>query len=148
VLPDDLQEHRSLLSPDSVVFLDGTVDSRREEPALRVSRIIPIADAAEEFAKKLVIQLPDEAVLAELLDLLKEHRGACEVYIEVETAGGFVAQVQCGPGVRVACKQSFLSQAVGLLGRNRIAAYVRSGRSLPLGDLKEMAPRSLPAAVV
>ncbi|MCH7871773.1 MAG: DNA polymerase III subunit alpha, partial [Planctomycetes bacterium] len=45
VFPDDLVKYRSHLVPDKIVFLEGTVDRKREEPSLRVSRVVPAEEA-------------------------------------------------------------------------------------------------------
>jgi DNA polymerase-3 subunit alpha len=85
VFPDDLEKYRRVLVPDAVVFLAGSVDRRREEPSLRVSRVVPRDDAVREFAEMVVLTIArpgaDPSLLDRLLDLCRRHRGRCPVYV-------------------------------------------------------------------
>ncbi len=77
VFPKDLERYQSLLVPDAIVFLEGEVDRKREEPALRVSRVIPVDQACFSLARALRIDVsrtvPQEA-LESLATLVKDHR--------------------------------------------------------------------------
>jgi len=50
---DDFMKYRPILSPDSVVFLDAQVDRKREEPSLRVSKIVPLIEAPRRLPPQL-----------------------------------------------------------------------------------------------
>jgi DNA polymerase-3 subunit alpha len=71
---------------DRIVFVEGTVDRTREEPSLKIDRVIPIERAFQELARSVTIRLPESAasaVLQALKELLESHRGRCPVYVEV-----------------------------------------------------------------
>ena len=80
------------LQKDAVVFVRGVVDRRRETPCLRVSDVLPVADAARRLTTAVVLDLdPDRhspALLAGLKPVFGAHRGRCEVYAQVAGPAG------------------------------------------------------------
>ena len=106
VFPDQLEEATALLKPDAVVFLEGSVDRRREEPSLRVNRIIPVEQACELLAQNVVVELhtgggPNER-LTQVHDICKQHRGACQLILKVCSNDGW--EVTLKPKVRGASR--------------------------------------------
>jgi len=73
VFPDQLERDRALLAPDAIVFLEGEVDRKREEPSLRVSRVIPADQAYHQLARALLIDVPRDVPLDALMTLIREH---------------------------------------------------------------------------
>ncbi len=102
VFSDELNRYRSLLVPDTVLFLLGQVDRKREAPALRVSRAVPVEQAVESFARALLIDVDERTPLDELTRVFQSHRGECRVYLNVATRDGWVAEIECNPLLRVA----------------------------------------------
>ena len=98
VFPDQLAEARALLRPDAVVFVEGSVDRRREEPSLRVSRIIPIEAARRELSRHLLVHLRTTGgrseLLPELRDLCYSHRGKCPLLLQVSSPEGWVTTIK------------------------------------------------------
>ena len=98
VFPDQLAEARALLRPDAVVFVEGSVDRRREEPSLRVSRIIPIEAARRELSRHLLVHLRTTGgrseLLPELRDLCSSHRGKCPLLLQVSSPEGWVTTIK------------------------------------------------------
>ncbi len=131
VFPDDLTKHRALLNPDSVVFLEGEVDCKREEPSIRVSRVVPAADAVVEYAKALLIEISDSTNVAVLIATLQKFPGTCPVYLSVPTDDGFTAQIQCGSAIRVKCTPELTSSLSSLMGRERITIIGPQKRAIP-----------------
>ena len=52
-------EHAAMLANDRVVVLEGDVDASRDEPTVRVSRVVPMESASCAFAKGLLVRLSD-----------------------------------------------------------------------------------------
>ncbi len=101
VFPDRLEaEEASLIKPDQVVFIEGTIDTRREDPSIRAERIIPISDARQEFAISIVLRMArgvhTPTDLERIHDVCRGARGRCPLYIEVETQDGYIATIRCG----------------------------------------------------
>ena len=45
VFPDQQAAVATALRPDAIVFIEGAVDRRREEPSLRTARVVPVEQA-------------------------------------------------------------------------------------------------------
>jgi DNA polymerase-3 subunit alpha len=133
VFPEDLVKYRPLLVPDAVVFLEGAVDGKREEPSLRVSRVIPAAEAVAELTKSLVVTLGPTADVSELPRVLRSSPGHCPVYVNVTMEDGYTVQVQCSAALRVKCSESLLSPLVGILGREKVVLLGPNRRPIPFG---------------
>ena len=87
--------------PEEIVFLQGTVDCRRERPSLVVDELIPIDRALEKLTGRMVLRLapgadPREA-LERLRDVLARHRGACPTSIELRCLSRADARVTVRP---------------------------------------------------
>jgi len=115
VFSDDLNRYRSLLVPDTVLFLQGQVDRKREAPALRVTRAVPIDQAVESFTRTMLVDVDETTPVEKLIELFRAHRGECRVYFNVATQDGLVAQIECNPGLRVSCKPDFLAALAAIL---------------------------------
>ncbi len=105
VFPDQIEALQPLLRPDTVVFVEGAVDRRREEPCIRAARIVPLDRAEREYARAVVIRLRtlgrESAALPELQALCRAHRGPCPLFLEVVSPEGWIATLKRrdGPGV-------------------------------------------------
>ncbi|HEY3245415.1 MAG TPA: DNA polymerase III subunit alpha [Phycisphaerae bacterium] len=133
LFPDDLEKYRPLVTPDSVIFLRGRVDRRREEPSLRVTEVIPAAEAAERLAEYVILAIGGNGADPELLRSIKAlcavHPGRCPVYLEVSTRDHWVATINCA--ISVACTQQFVEQAAELLGEHHVTLRSRARRAIP-----------------
>ncbi len=98
VFPDQQGDATQQLRPDAVVFVEGEVDRRREEPSIRTARVVPIAGARRLYAQKLIVQLdagePERADLPRLRDLCRKHRGAAALFFEVTSTDGWSAMIR------------------------------------------------------
>jgi len=131
VFPDDLEKYRSILVPDAVVFLDGEVDRKREEPSLRVKRVIPASEALEGFGQAAILRVAEADGLEPLLALVNDHHGPRTVYLEVPTGDGYVATIECGRDVKVKCSEAFLTSAAELLGHDAVRVVGSKRRPIP-----------------
>ncbi|UCE60848.1 MAG: hypothetical protein JSU63_03680, partial [Phycisphaerales bacterium] len=131
VFPDDLIQYQAVLAPDAIAFLEGSVDRKREEPSLRVSRVVRAADAVGAFARALVLDLSQGIPMDGLLGLLRAHPGDCPVYLNVETGSDFVAQIECHASLRVVCEMSLLFNLVACLGPEAVCVIGHGQRAIP-----------------
>ncbi|HEX7010090.1 MAG TPA: DNA polymerase III subunit alpha [Phycisphaeraceae bacterium] len=115
VFPDAYALAASLLEQDRIVFIQGKVDRRREEPSIVVDRVIPLEQAAESLtqAVKIVIHDPTppeqptrlNGEFERLRQLLRQAQvrangQAAQVVLELHQ-GGLVVSLRLN-GVRVA----------------------------------------------
>ncbi|MHC4697403.1 MAG: DNA polymerase III subunit alpha [Planctomycetota bacterium] len=135
VFPDDLVKYRPLITPDRIVFLEGSVDRKREEPSIRVTRVVAAEDAVAAFAKALIVEVNAATPVDRLTDLVRTHRGECPVYLNVEACDRLVAQIECHPSLTAACKPEFLGGMEQLLGRGAVCVLGPGRRPIPIGGL-------------
>jgi DNA polymerase-3 subunit alpha len=126
VFPDQLAETQALLKPDTVVFVEGSVDRRREEPSLRVTRIIPIAEARRWLTQHLLIRLRTTGgrseTLPELRDLCRRYHGKCPVVLQITSPEGWVTTIRPKrPGLAAVdpC-DAFLAELAALVGPDAV----------------------------
>ncbi|MBI4231119.1 MAG: DNA polymerase III subunit alpha [Planctomycetes bacterium] len=122
IFPKDYERFRSLLVPERVVFAQGKLDLRREEPSLRVSGLVPVERAAEMLTGKVRLRVPEgeEDILYRLRELLRTHPGTCPVVLEFAdpSAKGAPAQVRVGSAFFISPSEKFLREVRGLLGES------------------------------
>ncbi len=98
VFPDQQEEALPALKPDAIVFVEGAVDRRKEQPAIRAEKVVPHELARRLYSREVVIRLrngtPTPVDLAALRDICRQHRGNCPLYLEVQSEEGWAATVK------------------------------------------------------
>jgi DNA polymerase III subunit alpha len=124
LFPDQIPEAAALLRPDSVLFIEASVDRRREEPSLRIAKIFPIADACRELSRGVIVRIPggDESlgVLERISTTCRSHAGRVPLLLEIRGAEGWVATVEARNGGRVAAEPALLSELSGIVGDENV----------------------------
>ncbi len=76
-----------LLTPESVVFISGTVDRRRERPSIIINEVFSVDDGIEKFTRQVAIELRDGTGEGELLSKVKAivegNNGGCSLALKV-----------------------------------------------------------------
>ena len=125
VFPGQQDETLAALKPDAVVFVEGAVDRRREEPSIRTARVVPILQARREYAREVVIKLRSadlsEAALPAIQRLCQTHRGNCPVYFEVTSPEGWVTLVKGRENAAVDPSEEFVGRLRALAGVQGVA---------------------------
>jgi DNA polymerase-3 subunit alpha len=125
VFSDAFERLAELLQPESMVFLTGTLDRRRDRPNIIVDEVTPIDRAIETLAGSVLLRLPPGAtgeLLQRLHDVLVRHRGSVGVLIELRpTAHGDVrATVRVGQEWSVEPTRGLVDELTGLLGEENL----------------------------
>jgi DNA polymerase-3 subunit alpha len=91
-LAEIVKRHPDAITAESIVFLKGKIDRRRETPGVLVNDVIPVADSIARLTTAIAIKLDplrhDEEALTQLELALARHKGNAEVYIQVTTNPG------------------------------------------------------------
>ena len=91
---ETLTEFAPLLVEDTVVFVKGKIDCRRERANILASELIPIAKAREKLAKAVRIRLDARAVTQEIVCQIRSicqfHRGSRPLSLVILTDKGKV----------------------------------------------------------
>jgi DNA polymerase-3 subunit alpha len=94
VFPDVLNSHAKTLVEDTIVFVKGKVDYRREQPNIIASELIPIEQIREKLAAKVRIRLDAKDVtkekVATIRSICQHHKGKSPVYVAIRTDKGSV----------------------------------------------------------
>ncbi len=85
VFPKTYDNVYGLLQPDAMVFIQGTLDWRRERPSIIVEEVIPLKLAVKELTGSMLVRLGgnDEVFVNALKALLKQYSGNCPVFLEI-----------------------------------------------------------------
>ncbi len=124
VFPDQLRDHANDLTQDSIVFLKGKVDRRREEPSLRVYEVVPFKDRFAKLAPDLWLRLNCVAMTDETLDrihrTLQDNLGDKPIYMEILTTDGLIGTVRSGQRCGVRLSDSLVEQLKQLVGPDSV----------------------------
>ena len=94
LFPDTLAECASMLVEDSVVFVKGKTDYRRERANILASELIPLEKAREKLAKGVRIKLDAREVTKEkvmqIRSVCQSHRGSRPLSMVIVTDRGRV----------------------------------------------------------
>lgn len=141
LFPDDFATNRELLKPDAVVFVEGEVDCKREAVSLRVQRLVPIAEAAVEYARALLLDVNSATPLDDVVRLLRSCPGKCPVYLSTRTNEGDAVQIECSAGLRVSCSPPLLDALRALLDPSSVVVIGPNRRRLPVSQTAPAAAR-------
>jgi DNA polymerase-3 subunit alpha len=99
VYSDRYAECADVIAPDALVFVEGSVTRREEEPPkVTAERVLPLARAPELFTAEVHLRLHEKAVtkalVAELAAVCRAHPGRTPVTLCLVCGGGEIAFVQ------------------------------------------------------
>jgi DNA polymerase-3 subunit alpha len=94
LFPEVLNRYGDMLVPDTVLFVRGKADYRREKPNVIAEEIIALEGVRERLAAKVKIGLDAGQVTKEKIAMIKSicqhHKGKSPVYVAVRTGKGRV----------------------------------------------------------
>jgi DNA polymerase-3 subunit alpha len=83
------QKYPDAVSAESIVFVRGKVDRKRETPSLLINEVLPIAESIAKLTTAVALKLDPlrhaPGVVAQLDPLLKRHKGNTEVFLQIST---------------------------------------------------------------
>jgi DNA polymerase-3 subunit alpha len=130
--PEDLQKNQDLLIEDSVVFVVGTVDSRRDPAELIISKVLPIEQAESVLARGLVLsfeqRVTEERHLRLVGEAIRSFPGGLEVYFEMLGFGACERAIyKAGPMVKARYDTELVSRLRQLLGEQSVRVLGSGG---------------------
>jgi len=94
MFPEVLSRYGQKLVPDTVVFVKGKADYRRETPNIIADELITLDEVRDKLAAKVRLRLVARDVTKEKVTMIKSicqhHRGKSPVYVAVHTEKGKV----------------------------------------------------------
>ncbi len=140
LFPKDLERFQSLLALESVIFVKGQVDRKREEPCVRVSEIIPVELADERLAAHVKLRIrghADATLLKQVKELLARHPGPKEVFLELRTSGNLIVTLRVDARMGVRPSPELVDELEALLGPESVifsSSITRGRRSAVNGN--------------
>jgi DNA polymerase-3 subunit alpha len=124
IFPRDYQQFQELVQADRVVFVRGHVDRQREEPQVRTSEVLDLAEGQRRFSQAVVIRLYEQALSDETLMTLREavaaHPGPLPLYLELEDPSGERTLIRTGDPFRVSMDAALRRDLENLLGDGHV----------------------------
>ena len=94
LFPDVLNKFEPLLAEDTIVFVKGKLDHRREKPNIIAIDLITLDEVREKLAARVKIKLDAKDItkekIAEIKSICRHHKGKSPVYVAVKTNKGSV----------------------------------------------------------
>jgi DNA polymerase-3 subunit alpha len=122
--PDDFVRFKDDFQDDRVCFVKGAVERIREEPSLRLLRVIGIDQARREFARGLGLKLQlgehSPEVLVRIAAVLQRSRGACPVHLYIFDAAGKMAHFRAGDDFSVNPAAVPIKELEDIVGAGRV----------------------------
>jgi DNA polymerase-3 subunit alpha len=84
------QKYPDVVAVESICFVRGKVDKKRETPSLLINEVIPVGDSFQRMTTAVAIRLDplrhSTDVVSQLEDTLRRHKGNIEVFLQVQTS--------------------------------------------------------------
>jgi DNA polymerase-3 subunit alpha len=120
----DVERLEKLLKPDAVVFIQGTVDTVRDNASIRIKNVIEVSEAPRTLPTRLVINIPDgagsEEELMKLRRILEKHRGNSKVLMTLPAGDGRKVKVRLPGVVSVEVGKKLLTKIEALFGPEHV----------------------------
>jgi DNA polymerase-3 subunit alpha len=124
VFPKTLEQCGSLLTVDRILFVKGTVDTKRETPNIICDELIALEDVREKIAAKVTVQLKGEEVTEELISRLRNlcgrHRGKSPLQVSLTTPNGYRIRAVADRSLSVRPDAEFCEKLRSIVGRDRV----------------------------
>lgn len=122
--PESYKRYGGYLRDGQSVWLKGRLMTDEDSRRLTLSQAMPILEAFEKLAKRVVINifLPglEQDVLDRLRSILEAHEGKVPVYFELETPRSYRVSARSAEVQSVAPTEELLTKVRNLLGENSI----------------------------
>ena len=112
------------IAAESIVFVKGKVDKKRQTPSLLVNEVIPLAEATSRLSTALVLKLDrtqhDAGMISRLAPLLKQNRGNLPVFVQVPFNGSGTITVKLSSDWLVKAAEALRQDMDRLLGSGAV----------------------------
>jgi DNA polymerase-3 subunit alpha len=145
---NEFQRFADIIKPDNVLFFEGTVDKKREEPSFKAKEVYTLDGVQKKKTREILVQTSsmklDEATLGAIQKILTDNKGSTPVKLELSDLSVKPAvrvQVQLGGGLNIqnagvqALKNLFGEGQVLSMGPNR-----KVRRHAPAAEVPMMGP--------
>ena len=112
------------LANESILFVKGRIDKKRETPSIVVNDVIPIADATARLTTAVAVKLDrtrhDPAMIPQMKPLLQRHKGNIRVYLQIAMEDSKKVTMQLSRELQVRPANDLLNDLETLLGSGSV----------------------------
>jgi len=123
--PECFAKHGTYLREGQLVWVKGKYMGEEDNRRISLSQAMPLAEAFEKQAKRVVVRifLPglEEATLSELKTILDAHEGKCPICFELETPHSYRLVAQSAEVQKVTPSEELLKKVEALLGEKSVS---------------------------
>jgi DNA polymerase-3 subunit alpha len=125
VWPETFRKFASEIKSDSLALIKGRVDTSGEQAKVISEEIIPLSQMRKKLAKSIHVKISTagltEDILANLKDILLDHKGDCPTYLHLETIHHGEVVVELGsPQFLAGPSDKLITEVEKLLGEESI----------------------------
>jgi DNA polymerase-3 subunit alpha len=124
VFADITKRFPEVLANESILFVKGRIDRKRETPSLLVNDVIPIADATARLTTAVALKLDrtrhDAALIPQMKPLLQKHKGNIRVYLQIASENAQKVTMQLSRELQVRPAKDLLDDLEMLLGSGSV----------------------------
>ncbi|MBL7215593.1 MAG: DNA polymerase III subunit alpha [Phycisphaerae bacterium] len=124
MFPKVLEKFNELLEIDTIVFVRGAVDCRRENPNILCDELFSMEEAGAKLAARVWIELlsldVSEEKIEKIRQLCETHRGKSRVHVSVQTTGGYRIEAIADHSLNVRVDVDFCRKLENIVGRGNV----------------------------
>jgi DNA polymerase-3 subunit alpha len=144
--PEEFAKLESLVKSDTIGFVRGTLDRRRDPAELIVTRIIPLERGPAELSKGVVVTLhkgvTEERHLETLLRQVRVRPGNLDVYLEILGLTGVRRAIyRVGSSLKIRYDDRLISDLESAIGDGKVRLVGHRGAT---ARVEAVAPRQAP----
>jgi DNA polymerase-3 subunit alpha len=122
------------LANESILFVKGRIDRKRETPTIIVNDVIPIADATARLTTAVALKLErgrhDPALIPQMKPLLQKHKGNVRVYLQIVAENSQKVTMQLSRDLQVRPVKELVDDLEMLLGSGGVQLMGDGSRRL------------------
>jgi DNA polymerase III subunit alpha len=123
--PEEYAKFESLVQNDTIVFVRGTLDRRRDPAELIISKIIPLAQAPAELSRGIVVTLQkgliEDKNLESLLRQVRVRPGNLDVYLEILGLSGVRRAIyRVGSSLKIRYDERLIADLESAVGDGKV----------------------------
>jgi DNA polymerase-3 subunit alpha len=123
--PECYGKYGTYLREGQLLWIKGKYMGEEDNRRISLSQAMPLAEAFEKQAKRVVVRifLPglEEATLSELKAILDAHEGKCPVFFELETPRSYRLTAQSAEVQKVTPSEDLIKKVEALLGEKSVS---------------------------
>ena len=118
------QKYPDAVAKESIVFVKGKIDKKRETPSILVNEIIPVSESTAKLTTAIVLKLDRSRVTPEtvkqLPQFIKQNKGNLPIFLQVPSNGSGLVTMKFGNDLGLKPLDSVVSELDHLLGNGSV----------------------------